>query len=166
MSNTVIQRQFSLEPRCMNAVYRRHLYKKICQTLLHKCDKTYGYILEIDENFEIVSNTFSAAGQGVFFDVKLTAKTLKPEIGDAYVGKVCMVMPQGVFVLVEQMKIMVPKDRMAGFEHQKGEACFAKGKGTVRKVIQLGSRIRVTIDLIKYEKQTFGCIGSLKTLLP
>ncbi len=161
MSTITIQKQISIEPCFLNKDLTKHLHAKILSTLKNQCDQKYGYILEIGENITILGNIVSSAGKDVFFDVKFTAKTLKPTINSEYEGIVVMVLQQCIFVLVGQMKVVVPTDKMIGFKFNKAGSSFVKGSQTIKQ----NSKVVVRIENIKYEKQNFNCIGSLKTLL-
>jgi len=161
MTDVTIQKQICLEPQFLDEKISKHLYAKICGMMLNQCDQTYGYVLEIDDNIKILGNTISSAGSGIFFNVQFKAKTMKPVVGESYDGVVFKVFSYGIFVLVGKMKILVSTDKMGGFTYEKTKNVFAKGPKSVTN----GTKVRVRIETIRYERQNFSCIGSLKTLI-
>lgn len=158
MARIIMKRKICLEPCYLDDKISEHLLEKIRQEILGHCDQEYGYVTKIYDKIKIISNTISASGPGVFFDVKFGAKVLKPEVGVEYDGTVCMIFPAGIFVEVfEKMKVLIPADQMDGYKFDKEKSFFKKGK----KIIDQEHKVRIKINLIKYEKQNFNCIGSL-----
>jgi DNA-directed RNA polymerase subunit E'/Rpb7 len=151
--------KISLEPSFLDENLKSHLIEKVKKELLGKCDKEYGYITEIYDDIKIINNTISSASYGVFFNIEIQAKVHKPEKGGKYEGRVCMVFSNGIFVEVfGRAKVLIPSDKMGGYKYVKEDSCYKKGKHK----ISVNDTIQVEIDLIKYEKQNFNCIGSLK----
>ena len=48
---------------------------------------------------------------------------------------------------------------MNGYKYNKIKNIFKKDT----KMIEEGDKVDITINMVKYEKQNFNCIGSLKT---
>lgn len=159
MTRIIMERKICVEPCLLDEKISDHLLEKIRREVLGHCDQEYGYVTKIYSKVKIVSNTISASSPGVFFQVKFGAKVLKPEIGSEYEGTVCMLFPAGIFVEVfEKMKVLIPADHMNGYKFDKGNSNFKKGS---TKTILQGQSVKIKIDMIKYEKQNFNCIGSL-----
>jgi DNA-directed RNA polymerase subunit E'/Rpb7 len=136
-----------------------HIYEKLCTDLLNKCDDTYGYILKIYKKIHILGNSVSSATSDVFFHVEFCIKAMKPNKGDEYTGKVCMIFSNGVFVQVEgKMKVLIPSTKLTSYTYNKDTNSFQKKRSSIK----VGDELEVVIDLVKYEKQNFSCIGSLK----
>lgn len=160
MSRITMERKICLEPRLLDDKITDHLFNKIKTELLGHCDQKYGYIIKIYNNIEVLENIISSASPGVFFNIRFSAKVIKPEIGGEYEGKVCMLFNEGIFVeLFERIKVLVPSDKMNGYKFIKTSGNFKKGNDTISK----GDIVTIKITLFKYEKQNFSCIGSLKS---
>lgn len=158
MKSQTIERSICVPFNVLNKNVKNHLYEKIVSDLLGKCEKEYGYISSIDKNFKILDNTISTAGSGVFFKVELNISSLVPELGTTYEGTVCMVLPVGLFVEVEQkMKILIPVQNMQKYSLDKVQNVFKNGN----KIIKPGDAVKVLLILKKYEKQNFSCVGKL-----
>ena len=72
-----------------------------------------------------------------------------------------MIFQEGLFVEVSnKMKVLIRIDKMNGYKYSKTKQIFKKDEETISK----GDKIEVVIEMIKYEKQNFNCIGSLKNL--
>jgi DNA-directed RNA polymerase subunit E'/Rpb7 len=148
-----------LQAKFLNSQLEKHIYDKICQLYLNRCDQEYGYILQILNKIELLENVVSSGGNGCFFTVKFSIKSLKPEIGNCLTGKICMIFVHGIFVEVAgKMKVLVPFDKMNGYKYSKNRTTFHNGK----KFFSEGDKVEIVLELIKYEKQNFSCIARLK----
>lgn len=123
------------------------------------CDQKNGYILDIDDDIEIVDNDISNAGTGVFFTVKYTVYSLKPSKGDEFEGEVIMVFEDGVIIEVKKlMKIFISKSKLPDYKFSKSKMRY-KSKN---KTISVGDILRAEVESIEYERRNFNCIGCLK----
>jgi hypothetical protein len=161
MSRITIDKKIYLEPKYLDCKLVSHIYKILQEQMVGKCDQNYGYILKIYESLNIIGNTVASASSGVFFNVRFDIKTLKPKIGGIYQGTVCMVFQEGIFVEVSnKMKILIRIDKMNDYKYSKSKNIFKKNDKTISK----DDTVEILIEMIKYEKQNFNCIGSLKTM--
>jgi len=153
-----MERKICLEPCHLDDKISEHLLRKIREQVLNHCDQEHGYVTKIYKKIKIISNVISASGPSVFFQVKFKAKVFKPEVDSEYEGRVCMIFAGGIFVEVfDNMKVLIPNDNMKGYKFDKNISCFKKGD----KIISQDDKVNVKINMIKYEKQNFNCIGSL-----
>jgi DNA-directed RNA polymerase subunit E'/Rpb7 len=161
MSRITVERKIYLEPKLLDTKVSTHIRDKIQKQLMNNCDKEYGYIIKVYENITILGNIVSSVDSGVYFHVRFSLKTLKPKIGNTYEGNVFLVCPDLIFVEVaNKMKIMIRDDKMNGYKYSKTKNIYKKDTKTITE----GDKVQIVIDMIKYEKQNFNCIGSLKTL--
>lgn len=156
MSKVVIQKNICIDPEYLNENILDNIHKKICEKFLNKCDQEHGYIIKIYPRIEIVKNVISNTSSGVFFTVKFGIKCLKPVLGNKYKGIVCMVFPNGIFVEVEEkLKILIPNNKMKKYKYIND--IYTDNK---EKICQ-GVEVELEIEMIRYEKQNFNCIGKL-----
>jgi hypothetical protein len=161
MSRITIDKKIFVEPKYLDSKILSHIYKMLQEQMVGKCDQNYGYILKIYESINILGNIVASASSGAFFNVRFDIKTLKPKIGCLYKGIVCMIFPEGIFVEVSnKMKILIRIDKMNGFKYNKNKNLFKKNEQTISK----DDVVEIIIEMIKFEKQNFNCIGSLKTM--
>lgn len=161
MSRITIDKKIFVEPKYLDSKILSHIYKMLQEQMVGKCDQNYGYILKVYESINILGNSVASASPGAFFNVRFDIKILKPKIGCLYEGVVCMIFPEGIFVEVSnKMKILIRIDKMNGFKYNKNKNIFKKNEQTISK----DDTVEIIIDMIKFEKQNFNCIGSLKTL--
>lgn len=161
MSRITVDKKIFLEPKYLDSKLVSHIYKILQEQMVGKCDQNYGYILKIYESINIIGNVVASASSGAFFNVRFDIKTLKPKIGGVYQGTVCMVFQEGIFVEVaNKMKILIRIDKMGEYKYSKSKNLFKKNDKTISK----DDTVEILIEMIKYEKQNFNCIGSLKTL--
>jgi DNA-directed RNA polymerase subunit E'/Rpb7 len=161
MSRITIDKKIFIEPKFLDSKILSHIYKMLQEQMVGKCDQNYGYVLKVYESINIIGNTLASASSGVFFNIRFDIKILKPKIGNIYQGKVCMIFPEGIFVEVSnKMKVLIRIDKMNGYKYSKNKNNFKKNDKSISK----DDTVEITIDMIKFEKQNFNCIGSLKTL--
>jgi DNA-directed RNA polymerase subunit E'/Rpb7 len=160
MQRVTIDKKIYLEPQFLNENLVLHISKSIKDQILGKCDKNNGYILKIYDNISILGNKVSSSGSGVYFNVRIDVKTLMPKIGGVYEGVVCFLFCDGIFVEVHgKMKILIRIDSMNGYKYNKIKNIFKKDTKTIAE----GDKVEISINMVKYEKQNFNCIGNLKT---
>jgi DNA-directed RNA polymerase subunit E'/Rpb7 len=158
MTTIVAREKITLEPKYLNDGYIEHIRTKLSDKMSGQCNQKYGYILGIEDEIKIHGNEVSSANAGIFFDVEFSIISLKPKKGQQLDGTVCMVFQHGVFVLVEEkMKVLIPTDKMPGYKFSTTKNRFKKGS----RKISVGDTISVVLEMIKYEHQSFDCIGSL-----
>lgn len=160
MSRIIMEKKICIEPSLLDENICDHILDKIRNDILEKCDQEYGYIIKIYDKIKILNNKISPDGIGIFFNVKFGVKAIKPEIGCFYKGIVCMIFSQGIFVEVfGKIKVLIPLDKLGSYKWDKNNSYYKLNN----LIIQKESEIELRIDNIKYEKQNFNCIGSLKT---
>lgn len=158
MARVIMERKICVEPSHLDDKIFDHLLEKIRNDILGHCDQEHGYVTKVYNKIKIINNTISTFGPSVFFQVKFEAEVFKPKIGLEYKGKVCMIFQAGIFVEVfDKMKVLIPVDQMNGYKFDKGNSSFKKGGKTVCQ----NDIVKIKINLIKYEKQNFSCIGNL-----
>ena len=163
MSRVIMERRIYLEPSLLDGKIIHHLLEKIEKEILFQCDQTYGYVTKVYKKLKILNNVISSSGPGVFFTVKFGVDVIKPEVGLEYKGIVCMIFQTGIFVEVfEKMKVLIPSRQIDGYKFDKATGTFQKGNNIIEK----GDSLVIKVNLIKYEKQNFNCIGSLKSSRP
>lgn len=156
MSKVVIKKNICIEPEYLNENILENIHKKISEKFLNKCDQEHGYIIKIYSKIEIVKNVISNTSSGVFFTVKFGIKCLKPIVGNKYKGVVCMIFSNGIFVEVEEkLKILIPNNKMKKYKYVND--IYTDGKEKIRE----GVEVYLEIEMIRYEKQNFNCIGKL-----
>jgi len=150
--------QICVEPRYLGKNIKKHLAKKISEKYLDKCNQEYGYILEVKDDVVVKKNRLAKLGGNVFYKVECTLCRLKPNIDDEFKGKVCMVFEHGIFVEISgKMKVLVPTDKMNGYEYSKTRQYFKKGK----KKIKEEEEVKIKITGVEYSNCNYNCIGKL-----
>ena len=161
MSRVVIEKKICLEPQYLNERLLDYLRERLQKEVLNRSDQVYGYITKIYDKIEVVENSISSAGTGVFFTVRFTAKAFRPAIGNVYKGKLCMTFPQGIFVeIMEKIKVLIPEANMGLFKYNKTTSSFKNGSVSLKQ----GDVLSVQLSLVKYERHNFNCIGNLKSI--
>ena len=149
---TIITRRVYLEPRYLDQNIMDHLLVKITEMTFGECTKEYGHIISVERIIEIVNN------EDTIFTVRFEAETLKPETGNKYTGVVCMVYKDGIFINVaEKQKMLIPSITLRGYTFEDVSGSYTKGN----KRIKEGDEIKVVVTAVKYNKQSFSCVGSL-----
>lgn len=150
-----------VEPRFLNEHLKEHILEIVKERFLDKCSPTYGYVMKIYEEIEILSNVISMAnGTGsVIFRIRFSIKALLPKKGDVFNAVVQRIFHRGMFVEVEnRMMVLVPVDKIKGYTFDTTENVYKNGK----KKIKLGDSVSVKIYNKKFEKGRYDCIAELE----
>ncbi len=158
MTTQTIEEKICIESVCLGPQIKKHIYQRLHDKMVGKCNQEYGYILSISDKIKIIDNSLAPAGSGVLFNVKFDIESLKPVENEKYKGKVCMILQHGIFVEVaDKLKILIPSDKMNNYKYSKNKKLWKKDGN----YINLNDYVTITINLIKYEKKNFNCIGTL-----
>jgi DNA-directed RNA polymerase subunit E'/Rpb7 len=151
----IIEKQVYLEAKYLNVNLDKHILEKLQTCIIGTCDYENGYILSVNKILKIGDNKINQMSSCIF-TVSFLATVLKPEIGAQFVGKVCMVFNDGLFLEVHnKMKVLVPYTTFDTFTFDNDK--FTKDN----RIIREGSEVNIEITMIKYEKKNFNCIGKL-----
>ena len=163
MPKTTITTEVILENSLIDENIEENVKIKLNSTFLNRCFQEYGYILKIYKKIYILKNTVKT--DGVVFLVKFEADTFKPSPDDTFKGTVCMVFQQGILVeIINKIKVLIPSNKLEFVTYNKVNNTFeSKHNNTKEEETSLkkGSLVEVKIDVVKYEKQNFNCIGTL-----
>jgi DNA-directed RNA polymerase subunit E'/Rpb7 len=153
-----IKHKIYIDAKYLDSNIKEHLLNKIKRTEVGQCYIDYGYILDVIKIINIGDNTISSVNSFVVFDVTFEAYVLKPKIGDIFSGSVCMLFQHGIFVDVKnKLKVLIPAESMKTYVYEND--CFLNIKEN-SKIVR-SSEISIRINMIKYEKKEFSCIGEL-----
>lgn len=154
----IIERRICLEPRFLDQNIYSHLLKKIKDSIEGECTKEHGHILKINKLVKIYDNMISSANSDIVFTVLFEAETLKPEIGYNLSGNVCMILPSGIFVNIQdKLKVLIPRNELNDYIYNASNTCYNKNDISIKN----GDIVTVCISGIRYTKQNFSCFGSL-----
>lgn len=158
----IFQRRVCLEPRFLDQNLEHHLLNKVNETIVGECTKEYGYILSIYRIVEILDNKISPANSDIVFTVSIEVENLKPEKDSEYEGKICMILPTGIFLVVEdRLKVLIPKNYLEDYEMKQmegsGEMFYVNRENG--EELRKEDIVRVSITKTKYSNQEFSCFG-------
>lgn len=140
----------------LNRNIKSHLWNQLKKTKVGNCSSKKGYIIDIEQKINILSNYISSASPSVTFKVKYTAIHILPKVGTEMIGKVCMILQHGVFILIEdKLKILIPFNKLSDFKYDNELSVFSNDDTT----IGIEDTVKVLIQNIKYENKAFRCIG-------
>jgi DNA-directed RNA polymerase subunit E'/Rpb7 len=161
MNLITIERKISIQSNKLDKNITNHISEKILTELTDTCDQKYGYIINIDpKKINIIDNIISNSEPHVFFTVRFKARVFKPKVNDEYEGKVCVIFQHGVLVdVMNKIKVLIPVSKLDKYTFSDG--IFKSKESTF--CIQKNTSVVVKINMIKYEKQNFNCIGELRS---
>ena len=158
MNKITITTKVNLEHMYLNKNFRKHLIEKIVTNSKTNCTQTYGHIIEVDDDIEILSNKITRTNSDIEFEVRFNAMTLKPLPDNEYECKVCMIYKDGIFLdVLERQQILVPKSRLKDYVLDKDFLV----RNSPHKMIKVGDSVRVRIIGSKFTKNNFHCFGDL-----
>ncbi len=154
---TLIQKVL-MEPKYQDSNIVTHIYRQLQETLKGKSTQEYGYVVEVDQNIKVLDNNVDSTG-AILYEVEFKVQTLKPHKGQILEGIVVMVFENGIFVEVQnEVKVLVPPEKMGKYRYVVESDIFKHKKKTISK----DDKVKVKLDLIKYERRVFNCIGALE----
>lgn len=147
-----------IEPRFLGDRLNEAILTQLKQKYVNKCNKKFGYVSEIKPEIKILDNELSRLGGNVFYTVEGTLICIKPDIGTKFTGKVIHLYENGILVeIAQEMKVLIPTDKMNGFKYVKNQEIFKKKK----EKISDGDEITVEITSVKYVDGNYSLIGKL-----
>lgn len=155
-----IEKSICIEPEFLNQDIKQHLLEKARTTWVGKCTKEDGYILKIHSIKKIVNNHISPSTTSIIFELLLKAEVIKPEIDMVFEAKVNMIVSKGIFVCADE-KINIFISVVDNYEFDEGNNTYVNVENKNIK-IKPGDKVNVKITAIRYEKNSFKCIGELK----
>lgn len=155
---TNITRKVCLEPKFLDENIQTHLIEKISVMTKNECTKEHGYILSVNKISQILDNRISSANSAIVFTVEFEAETLKPVVGGILKGTVCMILPKGIFLDVqEKIKVFIPISSLTDYTLDSVLMCYTKDDITISK----GDTVNVKMSGVQYSERSFICFGEL-----
>lgn len=155
-----IKQKISIDCIYLDDNIQENLLNKLKKTVVGNCSLEYGYILNIIKIINMSNNKISSADSLCVFDVVYEAEILKPEIGNVFSGKVCMVFQSGFMVDIQNIiKVLIPVSSLKDFVYKEDNQTFLSKD---KLIIKEGVELNIEIVMIKYEKKKYSCIGKIK----
>ena len=155
MEDKDITTNIILEAKYLNNNIQENILNKI-QELKDSCTEEHGYIININNDINIISNKIIDNTSDTLFKTKFRARVLKPAIGMELEAKINMIFNHGIFCQYLNLPILIPYTKLVGYEYI--DKKFKKGE----EEFQIGSSINVRITDIRYHNKNINCIASLK----
>jgi len=134
-----------------------NLKERIKEKLLNNCFEKYGYINRIMGINKIIDTCISPTLPDVIITLDVSLECLFPYKDRTYTGKICMIFNRGIFTQInDKLKVLVPIDKIDGFEFNELTNTFDDKKGNSLKK---GDEIDVNIYDYKYSNKNFNCLG-------
>ncbi len=151
-----IERRICLHPMYLDQNIMSHLLSEVKKSMEGECTRDFGHILNVTRIVDVKNNCISAATSDIVFTVVFEANILKPEEGRNLTGTVCLLIPTGILLNVQdKLNILVPRATLNGYEFNQGK--YEK-EGMV---IKNNDVLIVNITGVQYSKKKFSCIGRL-----
>lgn len=158
LKKVIIEKNIEIEPKYLD----KNILTNITSQFNYKneCTLKHGYI-NPKKIISIDSNIVTKTNNKVSFRVRFLAETFKPEKGMELTCNVNTIIPSGIFLDYEQVKIMVPLKNIKsnGYVYNKGIFTNEKDESNA---INIGDKIKVIITELRFEKKKFICIASMK----
>lgn len=158
----LFREKIAVPSRYLNADLHDHIYNCIKNKFQDKCFEKEGYIISIDRDISVISNSISSDNVAVF-DVEFKVETFLPEVGQVLDGQVCMVFPGGIFLRSGKMKMIVPVNKLDSYTYDSLNKRYVSKDKSKNNVIQDQDLLKVKIDMLRFDKNRFDCIVSLVT---
>ena len=151
-----ICKNITIEPKYLGKNINKTIQEKI-QEYDGTCKEEYGYIVKIYPKFRILENKIGPEGI-VMLKVEISVSVFKPQNGDVFIGEVCMILENGLFVgIYDDVKVLVSKNKMKRYKYDSDTNTYRYGK----KVINVGDKVKIKIEMSRYDCKGFEYIGIL-----
>ncbi len=148
-------------PSALGPGIAEYVADQIQQSEMKWCSKKEGIIVNVHDEIVLSTPTISNANSEVEVDVRFTADTLLPEIGDAFTGKVWKIFNEGVFLQVRNtLQILIPAKSIPGYK------MLSSGKSATCESgsISLGTLLDGSVTGVRYKTGKFNVIGTFKSM--
>jgi DNA-directed RNA polymerase subunit E'/Rpb7 len=153
-----IKQNISIESRYLDSDIQNHVFNKLKKNMEGKCTFDDGYIIEVKKIINLGNNHIGCTDSLTVFNVLYEADVLKPEKGDIFVGKVCMIFQHGIFVDIKgKMKVLIPSNSINTYVYNQNDNIFENSDNSIKN----GIEVSIEITMTKYEKKQYSCIGNL-----
>ena len=155
MEDKIIAKDIIIKAKDLNSNVRKNIEKKL-ESLENTCTQENGYIIKFIKILEIKNNKILENSGNVLLKVKFFAKVLNPYVGAVLRSKITMIFRHGIFCEYNTMPILVPYTKLVGYNFM--NSTFQRDNN----ILKIHDYINVVITDIRYSKNKFNCIGSLK----
>lgn len=156
MQQYMYQRTFPIAPVDLGRI--RDKVSANIQQQVWTCSQERGYIISIDKIlWETATNHLSRTTGACILTIQFLAQALKPSVGSMYNGIVRNVFPEGIFVEVHTMSVLIPYSEIPEWKYK--DASFVHL--TADEIIRINDYIQVRITACRYKDSAYQCIGIL-----
>ena len=154
-SEHILTSQIEIAPNDLDdpaAACRREIESRF----VNRASQIYGHCVRIVSIDDLEQNTISRITGGGIYTVTHRIGWFKPQVGQEITGQVSSVFPDGVFVDVHGIMVLVPLRQhglvcaMGGCLHEESDTMFFPHND-----------MTVRITSIRFEKTAYQCIGAI-----
>ena len=161
MSAEIIEKRICLECKFLDSNIMDHLLQELKKTCENECSEKYGYILNINKIIKIKDHKIGRANCGNIFIINFEAEILKPDLGNKFIAKVCMIYKDGIFVIIKnKQKMLIPRNNIIKYNFNEHNNTYIN-KNDNNDTIKINDEIQVIVTASKYNKKNFSCFGSI-----
>ena len=154
-----IKRIFYIPLICLQGDVRENIKGKIIEELVGKCDKDYGYIIDVIDIKDIKDIIMSRSNTNFVVKPTITIKYVKPEIDDIFTGNVKYIFQRGVFInVMDKFDCLITVDKLTEHGFNFKEDKFVKDD----YALETDTKVKVKIIAISFNKNTYNCIVTLE----
>lgn len=151
----------SLLPFYMDASYKLHILEKVRSTYEGKAFRTFGIVLKVERLVSILKEEIMTMDGMLSFLVNVEILSYMPRVEDELDVKIDKILPHGIFITDKNLRIFLPITLCPHYSIEKDfTSVYAQNKNTM-KIFRKDSMISVRLMEIRFENDSFSCIGTL-----
>lgn len=155
---TIICRKLCLKSKFLNKNVRDNILNELNECVKDECTQEHGHIISINKIIKIENLIISRANSDNIFSVVFEASTLKPVVDAKLSGEVVMVYKDGIFISIfNKLQMLIPTMYLEDFTFDEIREEYVGGD----RRIKVGDVISAVVTAIEFDKNSFGCFGSL-----
>ena len=160
-SITNIKRRLCIKVENLNSGIKDYILEKMKLLAENDCTKEEGYIIDVKKIVTIKDNYISNANSEVVFNIIFEVETIKPEKDKVVEGKICMIFPGGIFIIVkDKLRVLIPVSELKDYNYVISNNLYENKKDEKDK-IQINDNIKVQIIGSRYSNKSFSCFGKM-----
>lgn len=145
-------------PQYLNASVMEYIKTLAEQKMKGVCTEENGYITSVALVGGVKKNVITRANSDVLVTVDVEVECFKPEVGTEYVGKVCLIFPGGILVMVnDKLKVYISNLTEDGYKFVSTQLCYTSDKHSIKN----GDYIKIKLLGVKFNLNGFTSFGKL-----
>lgn len=156
MPLVTMKTNIEIEAQHLDSQIKDHMWRKLLDVTRDSCTVDNGYIIDVARIVDY-DHYIDKTTSRIMFAIRFEANTLKPEPGLVFTGTVCMCFQDGIFLLVDPVKVLIARTDLPEYTYDELDHSYTKGAATIK----IGDVIDVEITATMFVDKNIKCFGTI-----